>query len=172
MRTFLQKLKSSPVIVKVLLAIAVIIAFVFSLISYSKWITLKEVPNIENEINSFLTSISHEDYKNAYQLYSNKYRQEEDYKTFKESTIQIRPLSKNYKSGSLETLEVFTRYYFSAPSELHYRGQIEYTDTNQIGEIDAIYILENEKWKLYGLQIFPPITKFKNISPVPKSFKN
>lgn len=102
-------------------------------------------------VDDVLIYLSEENYTDAYSLFADKYKDEEDFDSFKSTIQQIKPAYTSYKANSFTSTRI-TRFLLPIyPPTLRYIGNISYQDGTQ-APVTAIFLQENNEWKLYLLE--------------------
>lgn len=149
-----KKIAKSSRFKKVLIILSLTIVLVFGVWAYIVWTTSKEIPWIERDINAFLVLMSNEDYEKAYEMFSNKYKKEENFETFRKSILPGKDTFLEYKPNSFRPAKATRFLHPLNPSTLRYVGEISYLNGGK-AEVTATFILENNDWRLYLLEVNP-----------------
>lgn len=151
MSKFINNIQKLSLVKKILLAFGSLI-----LLALSSWLyiylQLWQVYDVNrNTVENILTNLAQENYKEAYALFADEYKKEENFDTFKQNVSSIKVAFLNYKANSYRPTKT-TRFLLPLdPPSLRYIGTISYQDGSK-AEITAIFIWENNSWKLYLLE--------------------
>lgn len=105
----------------------------------------------EQTVDMVLRDISYEDYDLAYNKFSERYKKEEKLETFRKGAEATKDLIKNYEPNSFKITHS-SRYFIPIDQQtLVHRGEISLSD-GSVAPITAVFIWENDAWKLYLLE--------------------
>lgn len=151
MKKHFNNIKRLLISKKILLILGVLIIFAICIFVVN-YIQLWMVYDVNRKtVDTFLVHLSSSDYKKAYAIFANKYKNEEDFDTFKNSVYYGKEAYVGYKKDSFLPTRT-TRFLLPLdPPLVRYIGNISYKDGRK-SEITTIFIWENNEWKLYLIE--------------------
>lgn len=111
---------------------------------------VKDAPQVQQEITTFLTTVSEGKYENAYSQTSSKFKEATSYEDF----VKAMGLFKAQYSGFKEVSQTGFNIESNAgqPTVYSYSGTVMYDDGDQ-GQVAANLIKEDKEWKIISINI-------------------
>ncbi|OGH10354.1 MAG: hypothetical protein A2857_05590 [Candidatus Levybacteria bacterium RIFCSPHIGHO2_01_FULL_36_15] len=135
---------------KILAIFAVLILLGVALFGYLIFQGIKDAPQVQQKVTSFLSDVSNNDLETAYNLTSAQFKES----TSKEDFTKARTLFKAQYAGFKEQKQTGFSVEANAgqPTLYKYSGAITYTDGDQ-GELSATLVKENGEYKILGIKV-------------------
>lgn len=168
MKKFLKSIKrlskAKKILLSLLLSIILLVGFGIGYSQYLLSKTSKQIPDLERTIDKYITYQANGEYKKAYNLFTEEYKNYEDLDAFIKKSDYIKPGVIDYMPNSLLKEDFFINFLIGQPISLRYEGYFSYTD-RKYGKITAIFILKNKKWELLSVNITAPKSRLDKYSP-------
>lgn len=148
--TYMQPEKPKSKWKKVLAIVGVLILLLMGLFGYLIFQGVKDSPQVQQKVTSFLNDVSNNDLDTAYNLTSTQFKES----TSKEDFTKAMTLFKAQYTGFKEQKQTGFSVEANAgqPTLYKYSGAITYTDGDQ-GELAATLVKENGEWKILGIKV-------------------
>jgi len=158
-----KKIKTLSKIKKTLLILVIVIVLAGCFWTYTIMQLAQYYDTNKQTIDDSLTFSSQENYKQAYGLFADKYKKEENFETFKKNILTARPAYLDYIPHSFHITRTTIFFYPINPLTIRYIGDISYKNGDK-ATVTALFISENNIWKLYLLEFNSPNPRLDNIN--------